>query len=248
MTRNAQQRDELRSVEQMRSLLSDFPNGTLDHRGEPDVWIVGTDRCIGVEVTELYRQPQPGKVPRRLLESEWGEVVVRARLFAEVANVPVVYVAVHFNENMPIRKPDRDSVARALADIVSRNVPALDRSVEIQPWQEHNEVLRCVNTLGIHRFAMMTRHFWSVPDGGWVQLDFAAELQQAIDRKNALYTEYMQRCDECWLLVTASGGRASGLFEASDDTRLHVYQSRFSRTFFLEVFGGKLAKLKTAFP
>jgi hypothetical protein len=76
-------------------------------------------------------------------------------------------------------------------------------------------------------------------------MEFRAELQAVIDEKNLRHVRYSQHCDECWLLVVASGGRPSGLFEPSEETRSHVYRSLFARTFFMEAFSGRLIELTT---
>jgi hypothetical protein len=66
-----------------------------------------------------------------------------------------------------------------------------------------------------------------------VQMDFIPQLQRTINEKNSKHGRYRQRCDECWLLIVASGGRPSGLFEPSAETKNHLYQSLFERTFFM---------------
>lgn len=97
----------------------------------------------------------------------------------------------------------------------------------------------------VFRAEVLTRHHWWTPDAGWVQSEFIEELQQALDDKNRRFFDYKRRCDECWLLVTASGGRTSGLFEPSDATKLHIYRSSFAKTFFMEVFDQLLIELDT---
>ena len=125
------------------------------------------------------------------------------------------------------------------------NIPDIDRQVELETWRQIGNPLPWVRVVRVFRAAALTKHHWAVPDSGWVQMDFIEELQQAIDAKNARHASYMQYCDECWLLVTASGGRPSGLFELSEETRGHVYRSCFTKTFFMEVFGGVLVQLTT---
>jgi hypothetical protein len=94
-------------------------------------------------------------------------------------------------------------------------------------------------------FLTAPKHHWSVTESGWVKMDFVAELQRTIDDKNSKYGVYRKRCDECWLLIVASGGRPSGLFEPSVETKSHVYRSQFERTFFMEAFGGTVVELTT---
>ena len=97
----------------------------------------------------------------------------------------------------------------------------------------------------VFRAEILTKHHWSIPDSGWVQTDFVDELQQAIDHKNRRFLSYMNRCDECWLLVTASGGRPSGFLQPSEETRSHTYRSSFAKTILMESFGDLLVELVT---
>ena len=76
-------------------------------------------------------------------------------------------------------------------------------------------------------------------------MDFIPELQRIIDEKNSKQGRYRQRCDECWLLIVASGGRPSGLFEPSAETKNHLYHSLFERTYFIEAFSGAVIELTT---
>ena len=160
--------------------------------------------------------------------------------------MPIVDVAVHFNDSAPIAKGDRDTIVNGLVALVSNNMPEIDGSVEVELGREVGDQLPWLLTVRLFRAAVLTNHHWAVPDSGWVQTDFVQELQQLIDEKNSRLVRYRQHCDECWLLVTASGGRPSGFFEPSAETRNHVYRSAFARTFFMEVFSGKLVHLTTA--
>ena len=83
------------------------------------------------------------------------------------------------------------------------------------------------------------------PGAGWVQIDFIAEVQHAMDNNNRKQGGYRQHCDECWLLIVASGGWPSGLFGPSEGTRNDVYTSSFDGAFFMEAFGGRLVELNT---
>lgn len=157
--------------------------------------------------------------------------------------MPVVDVAIHFNDSIPIKKSDRDTIAKRLIDLVSLNMPATNSSIVVDLWRQIGNPLPWIRTLRLYRAEILTKHHWAVPDSGWVQMDFAPELQLAIDEKNVRYGRYRRHCDECWLLVVASGGRPSGLFEPSDETKNHVYRSSFARTFFMEAFGGVLVEL-----
>jgi hypothetical protein len=245
MTRDAQKREELHLVEQMRQRLGGQPEGTLEASDEPDVCVVGSERRVGVEVTELHQRPRPGEPPRRLLESERSRIVALAGALAQSAGIPPLHVAVHFNDRVGVEKHDRDLIAKTLLAVIAENIPGIDQSITIEMWRRPSDSLPEVRLVRIYRVAALTKHHWAVPDSGWVQTDFVTELQQAIDSKNRRYATYRRRCDECWLLITASGGRPSGLFEPSLETKSQVYRSSFAKTFFMEVFSQELVELNT---
>jgi hypothetical protein len=245
MTRQAQKSEEVYRVEQMRNALGGTPVGALEPGDEPDVCILTGERRIGIEITELHQDAAPGHAPRRLQESERAQIAARARVSAEALAMPVVDVAVHFNEAVPVSKAVRDMIANGLVELVSKNLPNSGASVTVEVWRQANKPLPWIRSVRLFRADFLTKHHWSVPDSGWVQMDFISELQRTIDEKNSKYGRYRQRCDECWLLIVTSGGRPSGLFEPSAETKNHFYHSLFERTFFMEAFGGALVELTT---
>jgi hypothetical protein len=246
MTRPRQKREELQLVELLRRALSGEPDGHADSANEPDV-IVTTPagRLVGIEVTELHQASVPGRPPKRLQESERAAVLAHARRLAEASGMPVVDVAVHFNDSVAITKRDRERIANELVALVSVHVPIDDLPIEVDLFRHRNHFLPWIRLVRVFRASFLTKHHWAAPDSGWVQMEFSAELQNAIDEKNARFACYRKNCDECWLLIAASGGRPSGLFEASDATRNHLYRSPFARTFFLEAFVGTVIELRT---
>jgi len=245
MTRQTQKLEEVYRVEQMRQSLGGLPPGQVEPADEPDVFVIMNGRRTGVEVKELHQRSEPGKGPRRLQESERFGIVARAQALAEASAMPVVDVAVHFRDSVQITKGDRNTVVDRLVELVSRNMPTPDGSVVLELWRQRDNPLPWIRTLRLYRANVLSRHHWAVPDSGWVQMDFVQQLQSAIDEKNVKHDRYRQYCDECWLLIVASGGRPSGLFEPSDETKSHVYHSSFARTFFMEAFSGALVELRT---
>jgi len=245
MTRQTQKSEEVYRVEQMRNVLGGTPAGTLEPGDEPDVCVLSGERRIGIEVTEIHQDAKPGHAPRRLQESERAQVTARAGALAQASAMPIVNVAVHFNDSVPVRKEDRDTIVNELIELVSKNLPDGDGSVTVEVWQQADNALPWIRSVRLFRAAFLTRHHWSAPSSGWVQMDFIPELQRIIEVKNSKHDRYRQHCDECWLLIVASGGRPSGLFEPSAETKNHLYHSLFKKTFFMETFGGALIELTT---
>jgi hypothetical protein len=153
---------------------------------------------------------------------------------------------VHFNDSEPVAKRDRELAAQGLVDFVLAHMPEMDQSATVDTWRRADNDLPWIRTIRLFRASVMTRHHWWAAESGWVQTECGSALQGAIEEKNSKYSRYIQHCDECWLLVVASGGRPSGLFDPSEETRGFVYRSLFSRTFFMEAFTGRVLELRTA--
>lgn len=245
MTRQSQKHEEMRLVEQMREALGGVPAGQVEPADGPDVFVTAGGRSIGVEVTELHQRSAAGNSLRRLQESERAGIVAQARALAEASAMPVVDVAVHFNDSVSITKSDRERLVNGLVNIVRTHLPNSEAPLTVELWRNPSVGLPWIRTVRLFRASFLTKHHWAVPASGWVQMEFRAELQVVIDEKNLRHARYSQHCDECWLLVVASGGRPSGLFDPSEETRSHVYRSLFARTFFMEAFSGRLIELTT---
>jgi hypothetical protein len=244
MTRPSQKHEEIHRVEQLQRVLAGRLPGTLEGADEPDVIVVDRAHRVGVEVTELHQRSEARRSPARQQESERAGIVCRAQALAAESGVPIVNVSVHFKDSPTIGKKDRDRIAISLVHVVTANIPELESSLSLELWRDGLD-LPWVRAIRIYRTAVLICHHWWSSESGWVQMDFTHELQEAIDEKNIKHARYLQHCDECWLLVIASGGRPSGLFELSVETRTHVYRSAFAKTFFMEVFGEELVELST---
>lgn len=243
MTRLNKKDEEVYRVRQLQRALGDGISGTIENAEEPDIIVAGQTKRIGIEVTELHQRSDDGNGSPRQQESERAGIVRRARDLAIEGGTPVVDVAVHFTE-AGIAKKDRETIAAGVVTLVNEHLPEPESSYSLELWREGYD-LPWIRAVRIFRTAVLTKHHWWSSESGWVQTDFKLELQEAIDDKNLKHSRYLERCDECWLLVTASGGRPSGFFELAAETREHVYRSAFARTFFLDVFGDEVVELST---
>jgi hypothetical protein len=84
---------------------------------------------------------------------------------------------------------------------------------------------------------------WSAPAAGWVQSDCIDLIQSRLDAKEIEYPDYRKACDECWLLISASGFHPSSLFSPSRETLEHRYKTSFEKVFLMECFSGSLKEL-----
>jgi hypothetical protein len=163
----------------MREKLGGDPPGQVVAAEEPDVLVVMGGHRVGIEVTELHQRPTLGQGPRRVQESERSSVAVRAQGLAATSGVPVVNVALHFNDAALIAERDRETIANRLVDLVSNNLPQIGGSTVLKLWHQPGNQLPWIRTVRIYRAEFLKKHHWAVPDSGWVQTEFVRSMKKA---------------------------------------------------------------------
>jgi hypothetical protein len=73
-------------------------------------------------------------------------------------------------------------------------------------------------------------------------------LQSRINKKNRRYRAYISQYPDVSLLLVMDSFRHSSSFDVPQDTREHVYESRFQRTYLLDAFGSSVIELTTRVP
>lgn len=247
MTTLAQKSTELRQVARLQTVLGDLLPGTIDRnptQERPDVLVV-SDRTVGIEVVELVLVD--GGLSQRKLESDRAWTVDYAKELALATGVPPINVRVYFDEKWNSTKSERIEVATALAGLVANHLPELDDSHHTTPW-DCGLNLPCIRSVRMYRWSGHTKQCWHSAESGWAIEDCIQEIQKAIDEKNPKHAEYRKQCDECWLLLVASGDAQSGMFDPSLAARTHKYRSEFTKTCFLEDFTGEVIELQAERP
>jgi hypothetical protein len=87
-------------------------------------------------------------------------------------------------------------------------------------------------------------HRWSRDHLNIVTLDPITLLQEAIDKKEKKLQNYMEKCDECWLLIGVDEWTAPESIDFTQRGTDHVYKCGFSRLFFLRNIQGSLVELR----
>jgi hypothetical protein len=219
-------------VEQLRCLVTGFPNGLLipsiPVEEPPDFRVDLGTGILGIEVTEFPDQS------RKAMESEWESVLREAESLA-ATRVPPLDVAVHFNATARVNKANRREIAEALVSAVSSRLPAPSEQLRVvNTWR--GPLPESVHSIHVYRSERGTDHLWSVLDGGMGKTECSSEIQSAVSRKERRLSQCLEKCDRCWLLIVASGSEPSSFFEPDACTRAMVYVSGFERVFFLNSF------------
>jgi hypothetical protein len=77
-----------------------------------------------------------------------------------------------------------------------------------------------------------------------VPYDFRDTLRRELDEKRAKLPIYLDRCDQCWPLVGATGDVPSSFVDLEGGTASAYFDFAFERTFFLDAFRGQAFELK----
>jgi len=117
-------------LERFRSLIPDFPPGRIEATEEPDFLVHQPASILGLELTDLHRDTPSGIRPQQADEAMRHRVVARAQTLYVASGNPPVRVSVFFNQHHQIQKLDVEQLARCIADLATRNLPAQGTSRE----------------------------------------------------------------------------------------------------------------------
>jgi hypothetical protein len=222
-------------------LCSDFPKGDLQNSERPDFLILAeTQRKIGIEHTQVFKAGGGTKSPQQGIEATKEEITVAARRFSERLSSPPAHVSLFFNLGRPLKTKARVEIAQAVAQVVHDKMPPEGQSIELGPSSQ----LIAVDSILISRVHPVDRHVWGWPEFGFARTDAIALLEGAINEKAKRLHDYLDRCDECWLLIVAPSFKPAGMIHPDEHSLAHVYLSPFNRTYFLDFGLGNLFQLR----
>jgi len=214
----------------------------------PDFLIEYPDKILGIEHTEPYKtKVQSQAVSPQKREGSLRKIVNNAKRFYEERNNPPLKVDVWFSsafEKTRITHKKTKEVSQKLAKFVEKELPranSLDSHI-VKPKENLPEIDKILITTRVPKHCGQ----WTKQGAAWAKRNFIDDLQECIDRKNKEYETYITNCDECWLLIVADLSNPAQCFTTDYPSEVfdHTYQSKFSRTFYLEVTA-RPVRLKT---
>lgn len=212
-----------------------------EHTDRPDFLISFSDHVLGIECTEIHTENKVNGIPLKQHESIKERIVEKAKQLAIKQKLSPVSVQVSFKGT--IEKYREKKVPSELLRIIKDNYPPAGQQVEIRGLESSHllpdEIRRLVIT------SILGKHHWYVVDSGWAQTNFTAQLQAIIDSKTEKLTNYLKRCNKCWLIIAAVGHGPSSFYDPSKKMLEHIYSSPFKRVFFMEAFSKYITELKT---
>ena len=245
--RTVSKKDEERIyLERFKETSGDMPVGEIEECEEPDFVVAAPDRRIGIEITKLFWDPDPGEVPRQAVESVREQIANKAQQIHAKSNLPSCHVSVHFRSEQ-LKKKDADRVAADVFDVVSSNFPEANESTRIPPnsWTECR-LPDSIHAVSVYRLDNMPEPFYAAPQSGWIpSLDSERDVQRVLSSKNKKVDEYRKKCDEIWLVINVGFGTISGEFDVPSDVTEHTFESPFDRVYLLSQSRTKCWRLKT---
>lgn len=201
----------------------------------PDFLITMRRKIVGVEITALYTTPATAA-----LEDTKDGVVAASQRAARELNFPPVNVTLFFNLRTPLRREDRERLGRKVAAVVKGHIPQPGQHFELDMVEGQPSE---VDLILIYP-PLRSEGDWRWTEAGRVRSDISQFVQSAIDKKNKKIVRYLEKCDECWLLIAVNSFRPSGKLRLSSKTG-PSFQSHFRRTYFLDWGRGNLSRLST---
>lgn len=242
MATKTQREDQAISL--FRIKLVGFPAGVLTKSEAPDFLVHAPKRTIGIEVRHLYKESKDGVRPLQAVESQVDKIIARAAELANESGMPPVDVSLFHNDSLEIQEREIRYIAEQLFAFVQRCLPEVGQSVE---WQYYDG-RRCGQPQQFDQIWISRKYakcpLWKSFKAALVQQECRSLFQAAIDEKATRLSAYLEKCSECWLLLSANALKPSGSIHPGDPSLEHIYQSPFARTFFLDEVLQKVHELK----
>jgi len=223
-----------------------------DRIQKPDFRYQNGKLITGIEHTEIKRiKSAQGKPSLAQLKGLHREIIKRAERLAVEQGVAPLHVKVLFHDHF-YRYPNKgEKAAQGLLTSITSNLEKIlktetGNSIKIEAPEPFVGISMIYATSG-RAFGKiwLTDHRWEVMESGTVSTMFISELQDTINKKNQKIDDYLKFCDECWLLIVADRTRADQKYCFTPEMQGHMYESKFQRTFFLEIVERLLQELTT---
>lgn len=210
-------------LEEVAAIYSDFPRGSVIDAERPDFLISNDCRTTGIEVVNYVRGQDSGGSENRRNEVLWQQIADEARHSFESDHADPLMVHLLWHSNRYPRKAEVPVIAANVADLVERHVPeaVFERTQISGDNFMHTPAHEYLDSIHVTRVRNTQQVIWAPIWAGFVSVS-ALELQRILTSKNSKVREYLQSCDEVWLLIVADGRYISSTGELSEEVARRV--------------------------
>ena len=232
-------------LDRLKSFISDFPDGRLEPTEEPDFLIHCPTKVIGIELTDLHHETQPGQVPQQASEAMRNRIIARAKEIYESRQQPPVIATFFLDDRVHIKKSEAEPLATELANLVSLNVPVPNSSIEIPTsWDDFRPLPQILHSLSIRRLDVVTKTFFSNPGATWVGTLSKADVERSLLSKEPKLASYRAKCDEAWLVINSDIESMATWFEFEPALLEEHFSTSFDRIYVVQHFRGVAHELR----
>lgn len=217
-------------------------DSTLSSKAEnaesPDILINSGD--IGIEVTQIGNVLS-NNTPRMQLEGSWDSLIEKLQSTWNQQNLPGCHISLSFNQRRHIPKSEIKEVAFEILKFIKQFVP--EDGQYYLPTDDIHITPRYLQAFSIERLVKYEKGIFSYGDSIFSPKLTVQEVQKAIDKKEFLRLDYLEKCKEIWLLIVLYGGRASGDFIIGDKVTQHDFDFMFDKVFLFDALPNKFWEL-----
>jgi hypothetical protein len=236
MTTQTQKQEERRHFYEFKALYADFPEGDIcDKREEPDFLIKADKITIGIEHTRFFREQKLGKrtggSPLRGEDDNYAKLVqsVQSKFESKHA-IPVVVSFLPYWGNL-VKKADMKNLTREALALIEVAIPQVSKYTTIGSEELADTSLEeYLASITMARPAGATTSNWHFMGRG-VPILAKGELQTIILGKEQRVNDYLNNCDEVWLLIVADGEHSSSMIDYSTDNITRMTRWSFQTGF-----------------
>jgi hypothetical protein len=218
------------------TFLSRIEGITVDSwdKGESPDYIIHTNKkMFGVEVTTLVLNSPNADTPLAAIRAAQTKCLLNAKKLAEEEGLEPVEVKVNFRSDYePI---DIEYASCELFEYIKRRVSEIDDS---KCWHEYETDLKYSKWISIHLGTTNGKRWLNYQRFDRIHMismdvDPIDAIQACINSKQQKIHTYLEKCNDCWLLIGADECTAPEAVALTEKTIKHVFEGSFQRIFFL---------------
>jgi hypothetical protein len=210
-----------REEDDMRAFADVYPLDGVPIQGDKPDYIIRGDRCVGVELSELYQVDGKDSAQHQIKVRK-GLLTKAQELYRRSTEKQAAY-AIGFNDSVPLRRTS--SLEQALVTVLLGD---WKRGAEL-PKAAHSHIreIRSVFRIDADNIDWQLR---GTQEGGPIDLQ---RVEECIRKKELLLGTYA-KCDAHWLLLTYSFFAAGQGFEPSLPREPQAIITSFEKVFVFE--------------
>ncbi len=224
------------------------PAGEMEPSEEPDFLIHGSDRVIGIELTDLYLEPAPGNKPEQEIEAAHDKIIGKAEEIYIGRQLPPLDVLFSLNDHVRLIEKDIISHAETLAGLVSNNIPEPGGSVELRDCCEHITLPSILHFVRILWLDSPNETFFGKSRSAWLNTLRREDVDRVLAKKNSRYSAYKSRCDEVWLVISGDFSSTASWFDLDDRILAEKFTTPFDRLYLARHFAQQVHELQVQKP